>query len=160
MSQTTYPLVAPVAFAGLLEHRIASMSRSLEDAVAIAAGVMAVAPASDPEDEFRLPSAAGQTQYGITVHRHGREDFALAGAFAFAQGEDVELLRQGRIWVLVEEAITANDPVFFRHTVNGGLVPGGWRNDAAAAEADAVPNAIFLTTAAIDTVALIDINLP
>ena len=163
MSQTAYPLVAPLAFAGMIGEgggRENSISRNLEDAIAIPAGVMGVAPASDPEDEFRLPSAAGQTQYGITVHRHGREDFRVAGTAAFIQGEDVELLRRGRIWVVVEETVVANDPVFFRHTVNGGLIPGGWRNDAAAAEADAVLNAIFVTGAAIGTVALIDINLP
>lgn len=162
MSQTTYPLVAPVAFAGMLGDggRENSISRNLEDAVAIAAGVMGVAPASDPEDKFRLPSAAGQVQYGITVHRHAREDLEVAGTAAFVLGEEVELLRRGRIWVIVEEAVAANDPVFFRHTDNGPLLAGGWRNDTAAAEADAVLNATFLTGAAIDTVALIDINLP
>lgn len=161
MSQTTYTTEAVVAFPGMLGEggKEYSISRALEDAAAIGAGRPAVA-GTDPETQFALPSTGGETFLGITTAKHGREDLDTAGATSFSQDENVELIRRGRIWVTVEEAVVAGDPVFFRHTVNGGLLPGGWRNDTAAGEADQVTQAVFATSAAIDTVALIDINLP
>jgi len=134
MSQTAYPIEAAVAFPGMLGEggKEFSISRANEDAVAIGAG-RPVVVGTDPETQ---------------------------AAASFRQNENMEIVRKGRIWVTVEEAVVYGDPVFFRHTVNGPLVPGGWRNDADTTNADAVPEAIFASTAAIDTVALIEINLP
>ncbi len=165
MSQTAYTVDAPVAFAGLIAEaggREASISRAFENAGA-AAGYGAGRPAvagTDPETQFDVPSGAGDRFLGITVHQHGRQDLELAGDFAFITDEPVELVRRGRIWVIVEEAVTAGDPVFWRHTVNGGLIPGGWRTDLDTANAIQVLQAEFMTDALIDTVAIIDLNLP
>lgn len=165
MSQTAYTTQAPLAFAGQIaefEGRENSKSFAFENNLA-AAGYGAGRPAvvgTDPDTQFDVPATTGERFLGITVHRHGREDVELAGEFAWVTDEDVEILRRGRIWVIVEEAVTAGDPVFFRHTVNGGLIPGGWRTDVDTANADQVAGAEFMTSAAIDTVAIIDLNLP
>ncbi len=161
MSQTAYPLEAAVAFPGMLGEggKEFSISRANEDAVAIGAG-RPVVVGTDPETQAALPSSAGETFLGITTAKHGRERLDLVGAASFRQNENMEIVRKGRVWVTVEEAVVYGDPVFFRHTDNGPLLAGGWRNDTAAGEADAVPEAIFASTAAIDTVALIEINLP
>ena len=161
MSQINYTVEAPVAFPGMLGEggKRYSISRASEAVADQGAGRPAVA-GTDPTTQFLPPSGAGQPFLGITTAQQGREKLDTAGATSYQTDENVELLRQGRVWVTVEEAVVAGDPVFFRHTDNGPLLAGGWRNDAAAGEADQVVQAVFQTTAAIDTVALIDINLP
>ena len=148
MSQTNYTIEAALAFAGMIAEgsKTRSISRSSEDAVAFEAGRPGVA-GTDAETQFVLPTGAGEVFLGVTVHKHGREQMGLAGPLSFQQNENVELLRQGQIWVIVEEAVSVGDPVFFRHTVNGGLVPGGWRTDADTANADQVDGAVFMTDA-------------
>ncbi len=158
MSQTTYNVQAAVAFEGMPGDPSSgpsrrSISRANEDAAASFFG-RGVTYGTDPDTQFALPTATGAVLAGITLHRHGTENLADDG---IAQDEVCELLRGGRIWVLPEQAVTPNDPVYWRHT---GVGVGRFRIDDATTDADQVPEARWLTSSAADEPALLEINLP
>ena len=155
MSQTSYDVQAAVAFAGMLADFDASVrssiSRSNEEASAVAFGKPVVA-GTDAEKQFLLPSGAGDTFLGCTVHHHGSEDETDDG---IANGEPAEILRRGRVWVIAKTVVAVGDDVYWDHTTN----PGTWRNDATTAVQ--VPGAVWLTaTSGADELAVIDFNTP
>jgi hypothetical protein len=155
MSQTTYNLEADRAFAGMLAEFDAttksSISRANEDSAAVAFGKPAVA-GTDAEKQFKLPSGAGDLFLGVTVHRHGSQDLTDDG---IAIGEVAEILRRGKIWVVAATVVAVGDDVYWRHTT----APGTWRNDAT--DSVKVAGATWATaTSAVDSLAVIDINLP
>lgn len=155
MSQTSYSLEAARAFAGMLAEFDAttksSISRANEDTAAVAFGKPAVA-GTDAEKQFKLPSGAGNLFQGITVHRHGTDDASDDG---IAIGEVGEILRRGKIWVIAAPVVAVGDDVYWRHTT----APGTWRNDAT--DSVKVDGASWATaTSAVDSLAVIDINLP
>lgn len=155
MSQTTYDIQAPVAFAGMLADAGASDKRSIsranEEGSAVAFGKPAVA-GTDAEKQFLLPSGAGDTFIGVTVHHHGTQDPTDDG---IATGETAELLTQGPIWVIAKTQVAVGDDVYWDHTTN----PGTWRNDATTAVQ--VPGAKWMTaTSGADQLAVLEINTP
>lgn len=106
-----------------------------------------------------LPAAAAFEFAGISLHKH--KDLPNDTAVArYEIGEEISLLRRGRIWVLAEEAVDPSQDVYLRHTVNGGDTPGHFRTDADTANADQIANAkwVDITTAA--GLALLEINMP
>jgi hypothetical protein len=159
MSQTTYTIEADEAFQGMLGddgvNRV-SVSRANEETVAVEYGRPAV-EGTDGAKQFLLPSAAGENFLGITLHSHDREDLDADGV---SPDEPAELLRKGRIWVKVFEAIALGDDVYYQHTANAGAVPGDWRNDADTANADQLVQAQWLTAASAGELALLEINYP
>lgn len=155
MSQTTYNLQAPVAFAGMLADSGASNKRSIsrasEEVSSVAFGKPAVA-GTDAEKQFLLPSGAGDKFLGVTVHHHGTQDPTDDG---IATGETAELLTQGPIWVIAKTQVAVGDDVYWDHTTN----PGTWRNDATTAVQ--VPGAKWTTaTSGADQLAVLEINEP
>ena len=161
MTQSTYNAEAAIAFAGMLADSDAmvrsSISRANEEASAVAYG-SGVMFGTDPEVQFLLPALTGFEFAGVAVHSHGREDPTAVGP---ETDEPNELLRKGRIWVVAEEAIAITDDVFLRHTVNGGLTPGGWRTDLDVNKADQITQAKWLTAAAaLGDLVLLELNYP
>lgn len=155
MSQTSYSIQAPRAFAGMLAEfdntTKSSISRANENASAVAFGKPAVA-GTDAETQFNVPSGAGDTFLGCTVHSHGSEDLTDDG---IANGETAEILRRGKVWVVAATAVAVGDDVYWRHTT----APGTWRNDAT--DSVQVPGATWATaTSAVDQLAVIDFNTP
>jgi hypothetical protein len=161
MSQLAYTVQAPVAKQGLLVDTgdMHTISRAVEESAGVEFGRPMVA-GTDPEKQSSLPSATGQDFLGVTVFHHSIQDETLGAELALSDGETGSLLRKGTIWVRVEEAVTTTDDVYYRHTTNGGLVPGGWRTDADTANADQLTSARWLTAAAQDGLAQLEINLP
>lgn len=160
--QTSYSNQAPVAFRGLLADPAADaflVSRAVEQAAGVPAGVMLVA-GTDPAVEAKLPSTTGQKLAGIVCHQQARQDFSLAGSLMLANGEDASLVRRGRVWVVVEEAVAPGEAVFFRHTTGTGTELGAFRNDADTATCDQVTQANWLVGSSGAGVALLEINIP
>ena len=158
MAQTTYTTLPALALAGMYSDTSprSEISRASESATAVEFG-RPVVVGTDPATQFLLPSAAGQVFLGVTVRHADKRD---PDASDIIQDEVAGLCRQGYLWVTVEEAVVGGDPVYFRHTTSGPLVPGGWRNDADTATADLLPGAVYMTAAAIDSLAIIQFNLP
>lgn len=133
MAQTTYNVDPELGFRGLLAdpNQDAFMVPMANGAAAAQGfGIMVRRDGTNPEDQFDIFSAAGQTPLGITVHTHAQEDPSLADPLGIALLETASILRRGRIWVRVEEAITVGDPVYFRHTSGTGTEIGAFRNDS------------------------------
>ncbi len=161
MSQTTYSVTPAAAYAGQLAgiepKRIGSYFN--EVASALQFGIM-VAQGTAKNQVLNV-SGTGDDIVGVTVRAH-QDDTSLAGATGIpASGGKADIIREGRVWVAVEEAVVAGDPVFFRHTSGGGgTVIGKFRNDADTASCDALPNARFLDYDATNSVALLELNMP
>ena len=160
--QLNYNEVADDGFAGLLGDSGEGMfliSRALEDAAAIAFG-LGVIYGTDPEKQFDRFSGAG-TLAGVLAHKQNRSQPALATTLGIVQNEVASLVRNGRIWVVVEEPIVVGDAVFVRHTAGGGGSQlGAFRNDADTATAQTVPEASWLKGSSTTGIALLQINLP
>lgn len=113
-------------------------------------------------DKSALPAATGFVFDGISVMKHKAQDNSTNQA-QYDANEAISTLRRGRIWVLAEQVVTSvNDPVYLRHTANGGTTaPGRFRIDADTANADQITQARWLTTTtAADELALLEINIP
>lgn len=104
--------------------------------------------------QCKLPAATGFKLLGVTTHSHAREQDAAT------QADMVNVMRQGAVYVRVEQAVAAGDPAFVRHTANGaGKTPGRFRKDADADKADAIAGR-YRTSAAAEGLAILEINLP
>lgn len=159
MSQTSYSQEAPRAFRGGLAH--GGMAPYIETRVVEEAGGVEfgqpLMEGTDPENQAILPVNASSVFQGIAVHRHAvsQGNYALSGDLAAEQGETVDCLRRGQIWVEVETAVAPGDDVYWTHAPGS---TGAWRNDAT--NAVQVPNATFRTTASIGELAMIELNMP
>ena len=69
-------------------------------------------------------------------------------------------LRDGAVYVTVEEIVTSDDPVYVRYKTSGTDLPGQFRKDADSSTAFLVAGAKYRTGAAALGVAIVEINLP
>lgn len=164
MSQTSYSVDPALAFRGMLgDPNDDSFAIPLANGAAAAQGfgIMVRRDATNPEDQFDVFSATGQAPVGVLVHTQAQQNPDLAGDLGVDLLEPASVLRRGRIWVAVEEAITVGDDVYFRHTAGGGGSEiGAFRNDADTATCDQVTNAQWLQGSTGAGVALLELNIP
>jgi len=154
MSQTSYPLNMGGAFAGMIgdarKHDIIAavngQGAEIPFGVFMRRSTTPTAGSVD-EEKYLLPSTGGQKMAGIAIHRHGGNITpALTGATAGVKiGETFDLMTRGSAWVVVEEAVKQDDPVYVRHTANGSgkLQLGAVRKDADSNNAQRVTGARF-----------------
>ena len=158
MSQLDYnDMSATPAVKGMLADIALSDKVGRNSLVAIAFGLGLVQTAV--AGQAALPSATGFTFEGISVQTNKPTSNAT-GEAQYEIGEEITVLRKGRIWVYVETAVAVNDDVFLRHTVNGALLAGDFRTDADTARADQITNARFITATTAAGLAMVEINLP
>lgn len=163
--QTTYPAAFALGFEGQLadggsdRHSETRVNTTVE----MSFGRAVVRHASN-DNEVEVPSTGNVNFEGITHHTHAVELGSIVGTATEGIPEDkpANILRKGRIVVLVEEAVTPADSVFFRHNAPGALPEalGRFRTDADAGDATAVASARFVTSAAAGELAVLEINLP
>lgn len=98
------------------------------------------------EGKVKLPAVAGDLAFanleGIAVATQAIENQAdntlgVAGinAPAYPATMAINVLRRGRIWAWVEQAVAKTDSVFVRHTAAVNEVAGNFRKDADTANA-------------------------
>ena len=98
---------------------------------------------------------------GVTVHTQADEQsYASSGGTGYALGDCMSVMRKGRIYVEVEDAVVAGGAAFVRFTATSPEILGAFRSDADTADAVALPNAFFRTAAAAGGIAVLEINLP
>lgn len=122
----------------------------------------------DPDGKVELPVSTGEVtaqSAGITIYDAMFSSFTGTGGPGnpYLVNDMMPVLRRGRIWVTVEEAVTAFvSPVFVRFTANAGTTAiGRFRTSADTARAVQLPGAQFLTSqSTIDGLALLEVNLP
>lgn len=159
MSQTTYNTDLAQAFPGLIADAASPpdiLSRANEESANVPFG-LAVVLGTDGFNQFKLPSATGETVLGVLAHRHNRDDVEADG---LNEGEVGDVLKRGRIWVVTEEAVAPDADVYFRHTAPGAEQVGAFRTDADTANADQITSARWVAATSGAGIAQLDISLP
>jgi len=140
--QTSYVQPMVQALAGMLDRPLNGVQEVESKTVgaAQAAGIgegLGLTRVAD--DTVGLPAAAGDITghfQGVSVRLTAREPhngsaIVDGGAGMYIAKDQIPVLRTGVIWVPFEAAANQDDPVYCRHTANGGLnVIGGFANAA------------------------------
>jgi hypothetical protein len=139
MSQTAYTQEPERAFQGMLADSKEAdiITRAFEGAGGSPFGV-AFEEGTTPAEQVAPTTLTGFNFVGVGAHRHNRDTFTQALDIGIDDEDAVNVLRKGRIWVPIEQAVVPHtSAVFIRHTVNGGLDQlGAFRIDADTARAD------------------------
>lgn len=152
MVQTSVSSEPTAASAGLVEHTYCDpiiLSRVCDESGGIPFGSAVVRDGSDTKVD--LPSSAAEVSGG-TLGFAVKDTYNTYDADGYDNGEPMPVLYEGVIHVLTEEAVTAGQPVFVRHTSDGGsnTVKGKCRNDSAPLSGTdtctLLKNAVFLDT--------------
>lgn len=120
------------------------------------------------DDHVKLPTSAAEVGklQGIALEDQASEQIPGSDAPAHPLNSAVPVLRQGRVWVKAEVAVTAGDPVYCRWNDgnSGRTQKGAFGNSAdqvsAADTATLVPGARWETSASAGAIAQIHINMP
>lgn len=165
MSQTSYSINQLTAFAGQLgdigPHDIGTFTNSV-----LASVPFGVAVSMDPtsgDGHFKLPAASGDLVrnllLGVTSATQAIENLGSGGGYKINAA--VGVLKKGRVWVQVEEAVVAGDPVFVRIAAGaGGTQLGAFRKTADTASASQVLEGMqYLTSASALGFVLLQVNL-
>lgn len=165
MSQTSYSYDLRSGFAGLIAdtgHRDIVSRVSLADMPYGVLGVMGVLP----DSEVKLPASSGDVTgskvLGVVVSQHTQESQYPGGSTPsfIPASQTVGLMRKGRIWVNVEEAVVAGDQPFVRFAAGSFSQLGAFRKSADTATAVALPNARYVTSqATIGGVAVVELEI-
>lgn len=145
-----------------------SVTAQVGNSAAIGFGLVV---SQDPQDtnKARVPInatdiTASGTVLGFTIHTHTVTQSLGASGSTGSTGYIIEaamgILRKGRIYVAVEDAVVAGGDVYVRHVVGAGEVLGACRSDADGSDASILPSAKFRSSAAIGGIAIVEINLP
>lgn len=152
-----------VALAGMVAdgagspHDIVSRANIVDE---IPFGV-AVADIAGDEDTIELPTSSGAKICGIAVRDLKVEEGQASIDNAYPANSKCAVMKKGRIWVIVEKAVTVDDSVFVRHTANGGNTQlGAFRDDSDTNRALQIVNARFITSTTGAGIAIVEINLP
>lgn len=160
--QTSYSTTVQIAVAGMIDSAFEArdiVSRVANASLAFGRGACISGTAGELAD---LPAAAGDvasgTFLGVVCYT------PAASAAAIPAGSVASILRKGRAWVQVEEAVNDGDQAFCRITTHSGATPGAFRKSAdtvsSAATATAVPSGYFRSATSGAGLALLEINLP
>ena len=159
MAQTSYlknpvlGIAGGIADSGSLGH---IESKASEEAAAFPFGVAVVA-GTDPDVQVLLPTAAAKIE-GVAVHEHIAPVVDANGALV-QPDKMLGVMNVGRIFVLVEDAVTPASSVFVRiATGAGGSQKGAFRSDADTATALAASGMRFVSSAAAGGIAILEID--
>lgn len=134
----------------------------ITDTAATAAVASIVVTGGATQPTWAITSTTTNTFWGIAQYEPmagGAVLSAEADLTQYLQGQAMNVLRRGRIYVTVEEAVAKGDPVYWRVTDNGaGKVRGQFRKSADTATAVLVSTAIYTTSAPAGGYAVIELN--
>ena len=125
----------------------------------------------DPQDVNKARSpitatdvTASGTALGITMHTQAVTQNLIStgsdGSDGYALGSAMSIMRKGRIYVQVEDAVVAGNDVYIRHVAGAGETLGACRSDADGSDASVLPGAKYRSSAAASGIAIVEINLP
>jgi len=159
MSQLLYPVDQAIAFAGLLADLNDSnyvISRANEEAFGLEYGLGVIEGTAD--DQMLAVTNAAQPLLGVTAHSHanevGADDLNLIDANKMGN-----VLRQGTIYVQVEDTVVKGGVPFVRVVAGGGgSLLGAFRSDGDTASARALTLARYATGAAAGGFAVLEFS--
>lgn len=88
------------------------------------------------------------------------EPYDLATGFNYVQGDAIPVLKRGRVWVKVEDAVTPASGVRVRIIASGGEIAGSFRGAADSTDTIVIQAARWLTAADAGGLALLDLISP
>ena len=158
--QTSYAFNMPLA----VEGKIADSEFNLKEGTWVATEAIAfgrgVTKVIGEDDQIQLPDGTDNTFHGVSI-MHQNDEQSLSGNTNYDINEPINVMRKGKIWVHVEEAVDPDtDSPFFRYAAGSETVLGRFRTDADTATAAAVPNARFVTSTSGAGLAVLEINNP
>lgn len=112
------------------------------------------------EGKVALPSGSSDVVAGVVVSTMTRESIRDSLAPHYVAGDEMPVLRKGRVWIYTETALAVTATVYLRYTANGDLTPGDFRNDADTDKAVAVTSAKVVVPTTAAGYAMIELNLP
>jgi hypothetical protein len=145
-----------------------TVTAQIGNAAAIGFGYFVCQDAQDV-NKARSPIAAADITdagdaLGITVHTQAvaqnLTSTGSSGSDGYALGEAMSVMRKGRIYVQVEDAVVAGNAVYVRYVAGTGETLGAFRSDADTSDAAILPGAKYRTSAAASGIAIVEINLP
>ena len=129
-------------------------------------GVFVVEDLTGLSDErAHLPQATGDittvgSGAGIAVHSHASEqDKGGINNLGYEPQSAMSVLREGRAIVRVEDAVVKGGLAFVRFVAGAGEQLGAFRSDADTADAVALPNATFKTSADAGGLAIVQVDV-
>lgn len=161
MSQTSYSINQPVAQAGQLYDLGPNDFISATDLTEVVPfGVALVQGAGD--NQCHLPAASGDIAklLGVSVLVQTKEQALLTSIVNYPVHSTISVLRKGRVWVQVEEAVVSMDPVFIRYAAGTGSQLGAFRKSADAGTAGQADGCVFRSSASTGGFAVVEFNLP
>lgn len=175
MAQTSYSIDPPIAREGDLADmnamdatsRLAGADAS-DNPIGIDVGRLIVfdpdATNADYQKAYLPTAAADVTGFAVGVSYRDNSVEPTDGTDPlYADGDKVPILKKGRIWVVCENILTAAtmNSVYVRHVAGGAEQLGAFRSTADSTDATVLPGARWLTTtSAINSLALLEVNLP
>lgn len=101
------------------------------------------------------------TVLGVTVHTQAIEQAVLnANNVGYPIASAMSVMRKGRIWVYVEDAVVVGAQAFVRCVAGAGEYVGAFRSDVDGSDAGALPSSRFKLTAGAGELTILEINLP
>jgi len=88
------------------------------------------------------------------------QNYGSVGGVGYALETAMSVMRKGRIYVQVEDAVVDGGAVYVRHVAGAGETIGRVRSDADGTDADILPGAAFRKTAAAAGISIVELNLP
>lgn len=161
--QTSYGFKAPIGIEGGLADSGFKDARSMLAEVAIPFGRLVVQGTA--QDQCKLPTASTDLStagrpLGLSLFTSMQPNSIAGGDAQYAAKDCVSVLRKGRAWVVVEEAVLVNDAVFVRYASgSGGTALGSFRKSADTATAGALTGAKYVTAAGIGGLAQVQFDL-
>lgn len=167
MSQTSYSQLQLAAFAGQLydigPHDIYTYAWLGTANLPFGSAVVQ----DTVDNRCRLPAASSDVTSslfaGVTIATQAIENPLSVGSplpGGYPKNSAVSVMRKGRVWVAVEEAVTTASPVFVRFAAGTYSVLGMFRASADTASAAQLPKARYLSSAAAGGFAILEINQP
>ncbi len=160
-AQTTYTETHTVAIEGALaDNGPRDVATGINEAAGeIPFGVMVAKGTGDRNK--KLPAAGSDTLDGIALHGYNFDKSEELGTTGIKRYVAFNVLRRGRAWVKVEEAVNDGDRAHIRHTANGGNTQlGAFRKSADGGNTiDATNIARFETTAGAGELAIVMVDM-
>lgn len=144
--QTDYNNLAPGVKGGVADSDFADIvSKQSAEVIEFGLGVVVL-----DSGAVAVPAELTDVLYGIAVQKHKAVPNASPLEARYEIGDDISVLRQGRIFVYAEEAVDPTADVYMRVTAFGvdanyeDQVPGNFRTDA---DTETVDTAVVVLSA-------------
>lgn len=115
----------------------------------------------------RLPIAGGEVTgkvaLGVALLDQATENVLVSSGqteVGYSPQSTMSILRRGRVYVKVEDAVLAGGNVYVRHVAGAGEQLGAFRSDADGGDADVLPYSRYKSGAGAEGLAILEIALP